>query len=220
MTLLQLRTLTLQWLDDVNAGYFTAPTVNTWINNAQKEAQKRLLKAGQNYYLRCKETTLVVNQAEYVLPADFRKLHRIEVIISNYGTTGESKQMILPITLNQQDLVLTGPGTVQFYVLKKNRIKFFPFPDLALKIRLFYSYMVPDMILDTEEPDVPEAYHEYLALLAAQDGFLKDGRVPDLISKRIAEYQIQLDSDANERLVDMPRSIVETGNDYNSGFYW
>lgn len=220
MTLLELRTLTLQWLDDVNAGYFTTTTVNSWINNAQKEAQKRLLKAGQNYYLKCKESQLVVNQSEYVLPSDFRKLNRLEVVISNHGTTSEAKQPIIPITLNQQDFVGVGPGTPRGYFLKKNRLVFWPAPDQTLFIRLYYSYMVADMVNDVDVPDVPEPYHEYLALLAAQDGFLKDGRVPDLILKRISEYESQLDSDANERLLDMPRSIVEVGNDYDYGLMW
>lgn len=217
----ELRALTLQWLDDLNAGYFTPDIVNGWINNAQKEAQKRLLKAGQNYYLICKETTLVINQAEYVLPSDFRKLNRLEVIVSGWGTTNESKYAVTPITLNQQDLINRTPGDVAYYVLKKNRIRFFPIPNVPYHIRLFYSYMVADMLVDTDVPDVPEPYHEYLACLATQDGFMRDGRVPDLILKKISEYERQMDSDATERLLDQPRQIVETGETSEHGqFFW
>lgn len=217
----ELRGLVLQWLDDLQAGYFLPDQVNLWLNNAQKEAQKRLLQAGQNYYLVCAETVLNINQSEYVLPSDFRKWHRLEVIVSGWGTTNESKYQVTPVTLNQQDLINMTPGDIAYYVLKKNRVKFFPTPNIPYHIRLFYSYMVADMESDTDVPDVPEAYHEYLALLATQDGFMKDGRVPDLILKKISEYQEQMDRDANERLVDQPRQIVETGETSEYGqFFW
>lgn len=221
MNLGQLRGLTLQWLDDLEAGYFTPTQVNLWLNNAQKEAQKRLLQAGQNYYLICKETTFTINQQEYVLPSDFRKLHRLEVIVSGWGTINESKYMVSPMTLNQEDLVNLTPGDPAFYVLKKSRVKVFPAPSVGYHVRLFYSYLVEDMVVDTDVPDVPEAYHEYLACLATQDGFMRDGRVPDLILKKIAEYEKQMDQDANERLVDQPRQIVETGENAQHGqFFW
>lgn len=221
MNLGELRGLTLQWLDDLNAGYFLPAQVNLWLNNAQKEAQKRLLKAGQNYYLVCKETVLVINQSEYVLPSDFRKLNRLEVIVSGWGTTNETKYSVTPVTLNQQDLLNMTPGDIAYYVLKKNRLKFFPTPNMPRNLRLFYSYMVADMVIDADVPDVPEPYHEYLACLATQDGFMRDGRVPDLILKKIAEYEKQMDSDANERLLDQPRQIVETGETSDYGqFFW
>ncbi len=219
MTLGELETLVSVWLDDLAFGYFTREQVRIWLNNAQKETQKRLLKAGQNYYVRCIETTLVINQSEYVIPDDFRKEHRLEVIISGVPPS-ESKQPILPMTINQQDMIQTGNGLPRFYYLKQSKFVLFPAPDMPLTMRMLYSYMVSDMILENDVPDVPSQYHEYLGLLAAQDGFLKDGRQNELLGKKIGEYERQLDSDAQERLLDQPRSIVQTGNDADSGYFF
>lgn len=219
MTLADLQTLTLSWLDDLQAGYFTLPQVNVFLNNAQKEVQKRLIKAGQNYYvIRC-QTNLVISQQDYVLPDDFRKLHRLELVIS--GTNpNETIQPLQPITINEQDLVLAQPATPNAYFIKRNRLSLYPIPDAALIMRMYYSYLVTDMTLVTDIPDVPPAYQELIALLAAQDGFLKDGRSNELLQSKIAAYERDFDADAQERNQDRPRRIVETGNDDYGGYLW
>lgn len=219
MNFRQLKDLTASWLDDLNFGYFTETQVSVWTNNAQKEVQKRLLKAGKNYYTKCVQTTLVVNQSDYVIPDDFKKLHRLEVIVS--GTPpNESKSPLSAITANQQDYIASGSGTPQAYYFKKNRLVVLPFPNATLTMRLLYSYEVTDMSADSDVPDVPDGYHELIALLACEDGFLKDGRVNELLQKKLASFQKDMDDDAQERNQDMPRTIVETGASFDGGFDW
>lgn len=215
-----LKDLTAFWLDDLQFGYFTEPQVETWLNNSQKRVQAKLLLAKENYYNECVQTTLVVNQNDYVLPEDFRKLMSLEVVMS--GTApNEVTNPVSPITTNQKFMVPTGSGTPGFYRFKKNRLVVYPAPDTALILRMEYAYMVADMTNATDIPDVPDQYHELLALLACEDGFLKDGRVPDLLAKKIAEFTFETVNDADERNEDQPRGIVVTGADgYNVGGYW
>lgn len=219
MTFLDLQNLVAFWLDDLNFGYFTPVQVKLWLNNAQREIQKRLVKSGEQYYSRCVQTTLVVGQSDYVLPDDFSHLHRLEIVVSGVAPN-ESIIQLFPITVNQQDMVFRGqsqPGTYRF---KRNRLTLQPTPDQALVMRLLYSYMPTDMVLDTDLPDAPTKYHEYIALLATQDGFLKDGRASELLVKKLAEYKADLDADAQERNQDFPRSIIETGEEYMGGYTW
>lgn len=219
MTLLELKNLVAYWLDDLNFGYFTEAQVTVWLNNAQQEVQKRLIKAAQNYYTKCVQTTLVVNQNSYALPEDFRKEHRLEVILS--GTIpNESSVTLNPITMNQQDLVQNGVGTPGWYFISRNKIILQPAPDTALTLKLVYSYRVANMVLNSDVPDVPAHYHELIGLLAAQDGFLKDGRVNDLLLKKIATYEKDMDQDAVERNQDFGRTVIETGVNDDVGFYW
>ena len=221
MTFLELKNLCASYLDDLQFGYFTESQLGVWLNGAQQEVQKRLIKAGENYYTRCQITTLVVNQSRYALPEDFKKLNRLEVI-----TTGvypnESVLALTPMTINQQDLIVRGTGQPIFYYLDKNTIQLFPCPDTALVMRMIYTYQVTDMTLPTDTPDVPNTYHRMLALLAVEDGFLKDGRIPDLIVKKIKEYDDTMTTDSNERQQDTVREIVATGDNFtgDGGIYW
>ncbi len=218
MTFLGLQNQVTYWLDDLQFGYFTTVQVKVWLNNAQKEVQKRLVRAGQNHYLKCVQTTLIVNQNDYVLPEDFKELNRLEIILS--GTApNEAKVTLTPITNNQQDLVGGGSGTPQYYFLKRNRIVLIPAPSSAVLMRMDYTYQVAEMVNDTDLPDVPDAYTELIALLAAEDGHIKDDRSAPLLVKKIDVYQRDLDIAANNRLKDAPRRIVETGDGYG-GMDW
>jgi hypothetical protein len=209
MTFLELQNLILDWLDDPNAGYFTLAKVKQWINNAQKEVQKRLLQAGENWYLTCEQTTTVANQSDYALPDDFLKSHRV-CIVTSPGTTSEVERELQPITLNQQDLVINQPGEPECFFLKKARMVLVPKPDQAYTLRLYYSYRVADMTIDTETPDAPEQYHELIAVEGALNGFIKDARDPSVLLAKKKEYEKLFERDAENRVEDTPREVVVT----------
>lgn len=218
MNFAQLKNLCVYWLDDLNFGYFTETQVGIWINNAQREVQKRLIMKGQNYYLTCAQTSLVVNQNEYVLPSNFKKVNSLYIVLS--GTPPNETYSVLDnITWNQRYLGNYQTGTPSVYDLKRNRIVMYPYPNAVLTLRLDYTYLVADMVNDTDVPDVPEAYQELIALLAAEDGFLKDGRSSEILEKKLKAYEADMDSDSNERKVDKPRDIVTTEFGLNSSGY-
>lgn len=216
-TLADLQNLTAYWLDDLNFGYFTRPQITVSLNNAQAECQKLLLQARANFYVVPVQTTLVVNQNDYVLPLDFMTEHRLEIVMS--GTPpNEDLVPLSPMTLNQQDMVPNKSGTPQFYFLKKNRIRVYPAPDTALTMRLYYSPQVGDMVNLTDSPDVPPAYHEYLAVMATLDGLLRDGRSTQAMEQKLKYYVRLMKQETDSRIEDSPRSIVMTGGDISQSF--
>lgn len=220
MTLQDLQNLCAYWLDDLNFGYFTQSQLNVWLNNGQKEVQKILLQSRSNFYVTRVQTTLVVNQADYVLPIDFMTLHRLEIILSG-SPPFEDTVPVGPITINQQDLVPHQTGTPQCYFFKKNRLTLVPSPDTAKPLRLYYSYTASDMVNLTDQPDIPPAYHEFVAVLATLDGLLKDGRDQSPMLTKKAYYENLLKQETQDRNEDAPRGIIQTGNDTTqmSGYF-
>lgn len=212
MTFLQLRNLSLYSLDDLNGTYFTSTQVNVWLNNAQREVQKQLLQAGENYYVQRWQTTLVVNQTDYVLPTDFVKLHRLEIVMSGLAPN-EEISLVEPITINQQDLFPNGASTPAGYYIKKNRLVLCPPPDTALVMRMYYSPLVADMSLDADVPDVPTEYQEYIAVLAILEGLFKDGREAGPFLEKKKYYLELMKHNASNRREDQPRGIVVTNSD-------
>lgn len=217
MTLSDLQNLCAYWLDDPNMTYFTPTQLTFWLNNAQREVQKVLKQSHVNFYVTRVQTTMVVNQADYVLPSDFMTLHRLEIVMSG-SPPFEDTVCVDPITVNQQDLVPNQTGTPQFYYFKKNRITVRPAPDMARTLRLYYSYLVTDMVNPTDIPDIPTSFHEYLAVLATQDGLLKDGRDNAQILMKKGYYENLLKQETQDRNEDVPRGIVQTGNDMTQMF--
>lgn len=217
MNFLDLQNLVAYWLDDLAFGYFTTTQVKRWLNNAQFECWKKLTMASENYHLKCLQTTLVANQPDYALPDDFAKVSRLE-IVTNAGLSSEVVDPILPITLNQQDLLLQQPAYPRGYYLKKNCLILVPKPDFAYTIRLFEVYRPGEMSNDNELPGCPPEFAEYIALLAARDGRLKDDRDISAIETKIKEYESLFDRMAEERNIDVPRMIIST--DEGGGDYW
>jgi len=218
MTRLQLAQLVSYWLDDLQMTYFTPTQLNTWLNLGQRQVQQKLLQAGQNWYMKPVETLTVANQADYVLPSDFMQEHRIEIVLSGTGPQ-ENRQGLTPMTTNQQDLVSIVAGTPTNYFIKKDRITVSPTPSQQWVMRLYYSPRVPDMTADSDSPDVPEQFMEYVALLACQDGFIKDDRTMENLQTKRAMYEQLLEKMANDRTMDLPRQVVSvTPYDYGSWY--
>lgn len=223
MNFAELQQYTLGLLDDPQGTYFNPPAtpyLNKYLNNAAKETQKLLVMAGQNFYVKCVTTPLVGSQQDYVLPDDFMHLNRLDVIMQGQPPN----QIFTPlsqITINQIDLVANTVGQPTYYFLKQNRLVLWPTPDSSpYTLRLFYSYQLAEMVNPTDIPNVPEAYHEFIGILAAIDGFLRDGRDPSSLILKRQYYEAMLKAETNERLLDSPRGIVQTDSSLDGSIYW
>jgi hypothetical protein len=212
----QLRTLVRSWLDDPQGTYFTDDQVNVWLNNAQREVQKQLLQAGENWYVTKVYTNLVANVDTYVLPSGFLKLNKFQIVTSGVTPT-EARVTLGFCTLVQLDEVSTTTGQPTVYNIRKDCVTVRPVPDIGYKAYLDYSYLVGDMTSDAATPDVPDQYQEYIAVLAALDGFIKDGRSMAQLENKRQGYLELMQQDKQQRHVDMPRQIVVT-EDMAMGF--
>lgn len=218
MTRLELRNLALFWLDDENAEYFTETNVNNLLDNALRELQKLLIQAGESYYVICAESSTVINQRDYALPSDFLKINRLERITQGSGDTANTERL-RPMTRNELEIGrynngATSQGLPFNYVINKNTFSLYPIPNESKVLRLWYSYRVIDMATDGTSPDAPEEFHEYIAIMAARDGFLKDGRSLVPIESKLGYYEKLLEEMSENRNVDSPRMVVAT----ESGF--
>lgn len=214
----EIQDLIAQYVDDPNHGYFTRTILNKFIANAERETQKMLVQAGEMYYLKAQQTLTVQNQWDYVLPADFLKIHKVELVLSGTGVN-ENRIVLQPITLVQANDLGVQSGTPVAYVVKKDRIQLFPTPDSTKTLRLYYSYRIEPMENDTDTPDVPEEYQELIAVLAAYDCFIKDDRTPSNLELKKQQYITMLKQAAEDRDESTSRSVVMLNNDsYGSGW--
>lgn len=209
MTFAELKNLVLYWVDDLAGDYFTDTQVGVFLNNAQKEIQKTLLKAHENYYTKRVQTTTVINQSDYLLPTDFMKVHRVEVVLS--GTApNEDKRKLDQITMSEADLLQDKTSTPSAFYLHRDRMVLVPVPDAEKTLRITYTPYVADMVNTTDLPDVPVQYHEAVAIWAAVDCFIKDDRTPTNLLAKKAFYEDLMKKDSEMRSETQSRSIVVT----------
>lgn len=220
MTLGDLRTLVWSWLDDPGGNYFTESQIDVFINNAAKQVQKKLIQSGELWFSKTVQTTLVADTDSYTLPTDFLRLHKAEIILSGTwpNQTIYRLQVVTPV---QADAFPTGTGRPYGYWINKNYITLVKVPDNTYTLQLLYSYLIADMETSIAEPDIPEQYHEMIAIYATLDGFLKDQRDPNpVFAQKLAMYEEMMKQDSQNRNVDQPRMVVETGGDGIGGPYY
>lgn len=210
MTLTQMITYCRDLLDDPNGSYFTDSNLTLRLNLAQRETQKRLISANQQWYMTCSTASTVASQNVYALPSDFIQVLRLDYITQGSGTTA-SVQKILEITPNQTDLVNDVQGDPKYYVLQKDSIRLVPTPQRVVTLHLYYSYAVADMVTGSDTPDVPLMFQEYIPILAARDCYIKDGRSIQPIEQKLMEYEKLLKEAAVQREADGARMVTVTG---------
>lgn len=212
MNLAELKVDTASYLNDPNFGYFTESQVTRFLNEAQQEVQKLLIQAGQNFYLRCAKTAVIPDACTIALPDNFAKVNRL-VMITGGVAPNEDYSVLIPITLNQQDLVSNLSGTPTSYCLSKNSLRLFSTPDSTTNgylLRMDYTYRVSDMALDGEVPDIPDAFQPLMPLLAAKRGFLRDDRPINDLSGEIQIYKDLMKQDIADRVQQTSRRVVRT----------
>lgn len=213
MTRAEIRTIILDYCDDPSGAYFTASILNTRINLAQRELQKAMITANKQYSALAVKTSLVSGQSNYALPSDFMQIIRLEYVTGGSGDTAQTTQ-ILPMTPNQKTSQWQYSGTPSFYIFNKNDVVLLPIPNSTQELRLTYSYMVADMSSDSQSPDLPQQFHEYIAVLATRDCLIKDGRGLAPIQAKLDDYKATMKQIAEQRNVDTPRMVVSTGGNW------
>lgn len=216
MTYLELKTMFANYVDDVNFGYYTESFAGILLNKAVKEVHKILIANGEQRYMICKETDTVVNQDQYVIPEDFHSVASFNWV-ENPGTTSEVEHPIDFITPNQRyhnNGYPSSSSNATNYTVKRNRLWVFPTPAAVYRLRLYYNFLLAEMTLDSDEPDIQENYQELIVLYAVRDAFIKDDRESQKILDKINRYETEMKNDAQERRKDSPRYVKVTEGDY------
>lgn len=219
MTFLELRNLVSYYLDDLQLAYFTAVQVNRWINNAQESVQKQVIQAFEDMFVKCVQTTTVIGQREYNLPDDFRKLNRVQLVLSGATPQTESLMDLVKITRGEEANSFSNFGTPSAFYFLNKQVILTPAPDTTKTLRMDYTYRLQPLSADSDVSEIPIEYHELIAITATVDGLIKDGRDPGTLLAKKIQLEKELREDAEQRNISSPRTVVTTQDDDYGGFY-
>lgn len=206
MTFLDLQNLVALWVDDTNFGRHTQASVQTYLNNALYEVQRKLIKAHDNYYFRDSYTSIVYNQVDYLVPDDYLALHDIWLVIDGTAPNESTLplELIAPSIRHQFN---PSSGTPTAFWIKNDKIMLVPPPSTVYTLHILYSYLVDQMVNPTDEPDVPNSFHEYIAIIATYNCFLRDDKVPTLVKEKRKDFEELLDA-TSKRNISRPRYVI------------
>lgn len=169
----------------------TSPTPDSGklVNRAYKEMVWEAESHKTTY-----STVTVLDQAEYTLPTpEFKTI--LDVIYN-----GDKR--LYPINesnLRQEDpqwLIRDSSTPVYYWLTGNKTLRLYPPPDTADVTLEIYGTRAPaDLIADTDVPDLPYVYHEYIALGAAYKHVRKfaKGDSRDKMNDYFSEYNAKKD---------------------------
>jgi len=225
MTVLESYNYVASQVDDLLFGYFTKPQLLIYLNQAVQETQKKLIAAGNNWYLKKTDDSgpnayfTVVNQSSYAPPADLMDINRLE-IVQNPGVN-ENRVALTSITLNQKDYFHGYTQWPVAFFFEKTNINIVPAPQVGgLLIRYWYTYRIAPLVAESDTIDLPQEFVEYANYLVILKCFAKDGRDPGYFLQMVKDIEGRLERQAIMRAQDHAPQIVQTsdGSGYG-GFY-
>lgn len=207
MNLGELKSLFAKYAKDPYYQYFTETEVTTLLNNALYQLQRRLLKTHAARYSVCTSTTLVVGQSQYALPSDFLALFDLWIDLDQPNP----QPATLPLTwipLSKRHEFINTNGTPTHFFMLKDSVNVMVPPDTALELEMIYAPRVALMVSNSDIPDAPEEYHEYLPLLSADTAYMIDDRASELVDRRLKYFEDLLTAN-EQRIQSQPRYIIE-----------
>ena len=167
----QLRTLVRFYIDDRGSSRFTDAELLVFLNEGQKEVQKIIDEADENFFSDCQSYSVVTDtdSYEFGLPDNLKKVIQVERLVSG-GTPVPAEYVefrkrhdypAIRHELNYFGIVKTAP----MYYLRGLKIGIAN-PTESYTLRLWYTYAIPDLVNDADRSEIPPEYRNLIALSA------------------------------------------------------
>ena len=198
-----------QRADMVGSLFVTDEEAFEYVKLAWATLYDLITQASQNYFLNTVDITLVNNQQDYTLPADFYKMAGVDL------TSGVGN----PVTLRPFNWVernrykysglMTISGPLYRYNLLGSKIRFTPVPGSGT-VKVYYTPEVVQPTLISSEIDmVGFGFQEYLILYCAMKMLAKEESDTTLIVQELAAQQKRVESMTADQDRTFPKTVVD-----------
>lgn len=185
MTLSEIRESARNKADEEATGFISNVEINRYLNQGLRLIYGKIAQRFEDYFITLGTVsnsgrfTTTVGQMEYALPADLMKLVKVEYRQSG-STSDNDWRRIQRLNISNDSMESFYPVREGYipdfgYFVAGNTLYLKPVPAQAFTVRMWF---VPRAILledDTDEPVVPEEYHELISEYAAIQCLRKSG---------------------------------------------
>jgi len=197
-TLLSLRTMIRDSVDEDTASFWTDAQLNRYINKSKDRVWSRIRELKDDYFDVVRSSTdgaltilgesynassfkIVAGTTDYTLPPDFVEMRLIEVITSGYEWVRFTFKRMNDRAFRDWRAITDNmtPDEFLFTLFKEPpAMSVVPKSDTALDLRITYVQVIPDLSSDTDRLTLPHPL--YLAVVDyATASALKQDRSPD-----------------------------------------
>lgn len=154
--------------DMQNTQFVTDTEIVAWLNKGYRRLYNHLLNAYDMYKISSDDLTMIANQKDYTLPADFLKLVKV------FWVSGGKEYPLTRKTLHNVDADFYSGGNPKGYSLLGDEIRFWPTPQAAGTIRLYYNPAATVFTSASTDIDFEQHQDEYCIYYAAREAKIKE----------------------------------------------
>ena len=221
VTLLDLRTSAKFHADMQNSNFILDPEWNFYINQGMTEYENILNALVEDYNIKELYFTLPSNSISFALPADFFDIRGLDINVNLNATPNDlnwrSCRKYEFKERNRNNLYsLYWNGNFIEYRVQGNTLHFIPGNHSTLYCRLFYTPVLPKLVLDTDTIDGVNGFDEYIALYAAIRAKDKEETDSSPLMMKQESYRRMILTYADSRNNDQGKTVSDVNN---IGFY-
>lgn len=214
VTLVEVRTKSLQRMAMEYSDQLTIPELNTYINDSGAELHDHLVSAyGEKYALNEVQFASQANKSIYSLSADvgapnFYQLHGLDVLQGSYWTpVGEFK------LAERERFQYPGAANCYAWRFQGANLVIAPTPKAVVQFKLYYAPVWTKLVADTDSFDTIDSWDEYMVVDVAIKGLTKlDLPCEVFIQQKMAMVQ-RLNAMKQNRNTSAPPRIIDVSSD-------
>lgn len=221
LTLAGVRTLLRSYLDDRDADRFSDEDLLPLINEGQREIQKVIDHADEEFFSDCKKYAVVAatDAIEFTLPDNFKKANVVERVVPG-GRPIPARWVRFARRHIEEDeahepirnvLLATEQATRPRVYLRGNKIGVVK-PTESYDLVMWYTYAIPDLVNDGDYSEIPSEYRNLVALTALRLAQGTDeGELPKDLREEYELQVVRLTNYIERRQKQAPREVVYDG---------
>lgn len=196
--------------DMINANFVSSGEWTRFANSAYSDLYDKVSQADPERYMQ--DVQYVVTSGSQVLPSDFYKLLRVDLI---YGSNGAQFYTLRKFNLQEEDAYqypayTTAYGPAFRYRLRGGSIDFTPTPSLATTIRLLYLPRISPMVTSADTIDGVDGWEEKIILDMTIMALLKENATDvSLLLQERDKWDEKIKALAAERDISFPEQTID-----------
>ena len=194
MTLDDLITLTLEYLDDPNGRRYQPPLITSLINAGMDDVKRIVEDVDETFFSNQKTESVSSSDdvLEFTLEPDVSKIIHVENTSQSPPLPGVQVNYQTRHPTFDSRFIPAGFAPPPEWYIRGNKIGIVN-PSSSFTLRYTYSKVLPRLSSKSDTPEVPADYHDLIALQAAKRGFAIEQRdFPKDLEQIRQEQQKQL----------------------------
>jgi len=201
-----------------NTDFVTSTEILGYLNDAYREAYGILARSYEDWNLSSKVITTSSGTREYTLETDFMRLRKV-YYVRDYGTSSEKEYPIRRVAWQETDFAPLFERVPRRFMLRGNKIRFYPCPNSVLYYRYYYSAAPTALAASGTDVDFFDGLDRFIVWDAVVKCLIKEKSDPSMAREERDRHLAIAIQGADNRDASEPMQVQEVVYSQNEDWW-